>query len=34
MGSVCGMRGRDENEKEELAEGGHVLVDKYRFATI
>jgi hypothetical protein len=28
MGNVCGVRGRDENEKAELTEGGHVLVDK------
>lgn len=34
MGSMGGKGGRDENEKAELAEGGHVLVDKRRFATI
>ena len=27
--AVCGMRGRDKNEKAELAEGNHLLTDKY-----
>jgi hypothetical protein len=26
---VCGMRGRDKNEKAELAEGNHLLMDEY-----
>ena len=29
MGSVGGVGDRDENEKAELAEGDHLLVDKY-----